>query len=219
MDELFLKNLAQQLRKPEGEMGLKVGSNMNTGNELMNRVTLQHVKAEARDNILEIGMGNGFFVKELLSIDPSIHYTGCDYSELMVQESIKNNHNWIDQHQAQFIQTSADQLPFEAQHFNKVFTVNTIYFWEDPRVELKEIHRVLKPHGTFILTVRSEEAMKSIPVTQFNFTLYNQVQLLELLSSAGFNVTNVIVQPEPERELFDGKMVKLDSWVFCCKAV
>jgi tRNA G46 methylase TrmB len=45
----------------------------------------------ANDSILEIGMGNGNFVKDLFEINPDITYVGCDFSEKMVEESTKNN--------------------------------------------------------------------------------------------------------------------------------
>ena len=214
-----MKQFAKQLRKPEGEMGKKVGEQMNSGNELMNRTTISNLKAEANDTILEIGMGNGKFVKEILDVSASIRYVGCDYSELMVQEASANNSIGIENNQAQFIKTTADKIPFDNAFFNKAFTVNTIYFWENPNLELTEIRRVLKKRALFILTVRSLESMKSIPITQYNFTLYNQEQLTELLSNNGFKLTKFINLPEPSRELFNGEKVKLDSWIFCTEVL
>jgi ubiquinone/menaquinone biosynthesis C-methylase UbiE len=218
MDQDTMKQLAQQLRKPEGEMGKKVAEQMNSGNELMNRTTLTYLNACANDSILEIGMGNGKFVKDILAIDPSINYVGCDYSNLMVQEASVLNASWIANKQAQFIQTTADVIPFQDKHFSKAFTVNTIYFWEDPNKELAEIHRVLTRGAKFVLTVRALESMKSIPVTQYNFTLYNQEQLVHLLTANGFKVKEVVELAEPARELFNGSKVKLDSWIFCTEA-
>ena len=132
----------------------------------------------------------------------------------MVQEAATNNLPGIENNQAQFIKTKADQIPFDNGFFNKVFSVNTIYFWENPNLELTEIHRVLKKGALFILTVRSLESMKSIPITQYDFTLYNQEQLTELLSNKGFKLTEFINLPEPPRELFNGEKIKLDSWIF-----
>lgn len=214
-----MKQFAQQLRKPEGEMGKKVGEQMNSGNEIMNRATLTHVDAQDQDSILEIGMGNGFFVKDILSIASSIHYVGCDYSALMVQEASQLNASWIEHKQAQFIHTPADRIPFEDHHFNKAFTVNTIYFWENPNTELTEIHRVLKNGGTFILTIRSEESMRSIPITQYNFTLYKQAAIEQILQRNGFLLEKFIVQPEPDREIFDGQKIKMESWIFKTRVI
>lgn len=38
-------------------------------------------------------------------------------------------------------------FPFGDEGFDRLFTVNTIYFWEDPAHTLSEVHRVLKPGG------------------------------------------------------------------------
>ena len=79
------KALAAQLRQPEGEMGQKVGNLMNDGNRPMNLQTLAALDAKKGEHILEIGMGNGAFVKNILSIDPTLRYTGIDFSPLMVE--------------------------------------------------------------------------------------------------------------------------------------
>lgn len=219
MDEQAMKQFAQQLRKPEGEMGKKVGEQMNSGNEIMNRATLKTVNAQAQDRLLEIGMGNGFFVKDILSIDSSIQYVGCDYSSLMVEEASMLNASWVKDKQAQFIHTPANRIPFQDNYFNKAFTVNTIYFWKDPAVELNEIHRVVKNGGSFILTVRSEESMKNIPVTQYNFTLYPKDRLEQLLHHNGFELEELIIQPEPEREIFNGQKISMESWIFKTRVI
>ena len=124
MDEETQKQIAQQLRKPEGEMGIRVAEEMNLGNRWMNRRTLESLNAANGDNILEIGMGNGFFVKDILSVDNTIKYTGCDYSALMVEEARKLNKQFVENGQAQFYFSNADSLPFDSEKFNKIFTVN-----------------------------------------------------------------------------------------------
>ena len=78
--EYDTKTLAEQLRLPDGSLGIKVGENMNKGNRLMNLESIRQLNVTDNDNILEIGMGNGFFVKDILSLADNVHYTGCDFS-------------------------------------------------------------------------------------------------------------------------------------------
>ena len=147
MDEQFQKDLAAQLRQPFGDMGLEVAAHMNKGNAPMNRFGIRHLNLEAGDHILEIGMGNGFFVREMLDVHDSINYTGCDFSEAMVKEAEKLNREFLDKKRATFIHTTADKLPLEDNQFNKVFAANTIYFWSDPVSELAELRRVTRENG------------------------------------------------------------------------
>ena len=65
-DKPDFRTIASQLRLPEGAIGKEVGANMNKGNRLMNLEAIKHLGISENDNILEIGMGNGFFVKDIL---------------------------------------------------------------------------------------------------------------------------------------------------------
>ncbi|MDB5272748.1 MAG: SAM-dependent methyltransferase [Chitinophagaceae bacterium] len=218
MDEKSLQQLAQQLRKPDGDLGKKVGENMNASNALMNTLTIEELHLQNNDCILEIGMGNGFFISTILALDPSVSYYGCDYSELMITEATALNKKLVDTGQVQFVLSSADHLPFESHSFDKIFTINTIYFWSNPSEELTEIHRVLKPNGKFLLTVRSKYTMENIPVTQFGFKLYSKELLMDLLNTTGFEVINVLEKEEPEME-FSGHKVQPITWIFSTRAI
>ena len=74
MEEEILKNIATQLRQPRGEFAVQVGERMNKGNLHINLFTLDALNLNGEENILEIGMGNGFFVKNLLNKYPKIKY-------------------------------------------------------------------------------------------------------------------------------------------------
>src|SRR5690606_35076608 len=106
---------ASQLRQPTGEFAIQVGENMNKGNLHINLNTIEALHLSADDHILEIGMGNGFFVKNILSVDHSIKYTGCDFSEIMVEEARKINEPFIETGHAEFNTADAHMLPFEAE--------------------------------------------------------------------------------------------------------
>ena len=87
----MFEHIARQLRKPEGDLGKVVAGKMSTGNQLINEWTIEALALAPHDNILEIGMGNGVFVKKVTSGDASIKYTGIDYSPLMIEMSTMQN--------------------------------------------------------------------------------------------------------------------------------
>jgi ubiquinone/menaquinone biosynthesis C-methylase UbiE len=207
MDEETLKAIAGQLRQPTGEYAIQVGEKMNEGNLHINLNTFEALNVVAGDHILEIGMGNGFFVKNILSTDNTIKYTGCDFSEIMVDEACKKNEIFIATGQAQFHLADAKDLPFEKDIFDKVFSINTIYFWENPQSVLAEIWRVLKPKGQVTISLRPKSVMEHYPFVKYGFKMFTKEDLKELMSKNNFTVVDTIEKEEPEIEL-NGELTK-----------
>ena len=127
-----LRELAAQLRKPQGKVGIEIGQVMNKGNALLNDWAIEELALGANDHVLEVGMGNGYFVNKILEKDETIRYTGYDYSTLMVEEAKTINSSYGATGKARFILGDADDLPFDEDEFSKILTVNTIYFWSKP---------------------------------------------------------------------------------------
>jgi ubiquinone/menaquinone biosynthesis C-methylase UbiE len=212
MDESSLQQIAAQLRHPHGEAGIQTGEWMNRGNVHINNDTLKILDATAADNILEIGMGNGFFVHKIVEKDKSIQYTGADFSEVMIKEAQRINTVWINNGQAQFVLTDVTSLPFKDNGFNKVFTINTIYFWGDAVKILAQIKRVLQPNGKLIITLRPKRQMKNYPFTKYGFTMFSKEEVEKLLIENGFTNVHAHEMQEPDFEL-NGEMVKMESLI------
>ncbi len=206
MTEEQYKGLAAQLRQPHGEFGLQVGNNMNVGNVHINKKTIELLDLSANDRVLEIGMGNGFFVKDLFSVEPSIHYTGLDFSPLMIEEANKLNQAFMQEGKVNFHLGSADALPFEEDSFTKIFTINTLYFWEDPVKILAELHRVLKTDGELFISIRPKEIMQHYPFVKYGFAMYTKEEAAALLEKNGFQVIAAIETDEPEQQIGEIKI-------------
>ncbi|QHT67265.1 class I SAM-dependent methyltransferase [Rhodocytophaga rosea] len=212
MDEEQIKAVARQLRQPYGEAGIQVGEKMNESNAHINLFTIEQLQHQAHDRILEIGMGNGFFVKDILSNYPSVRYVGCDFSEVMIGQAQKLNEVFVKNGQAQFISAGACNLPFEKESFDKIFTVNTLYFWENPATVLAQIKQVLKPGGLLVMGIRPKHIMESLPFTKYGFTMYNKEDVTELLANNGFTITNIFEKEEPLQTIA-GYSYKMESLI------
>ncbi|WP_284464358.1 class I SAM-dependent methyltransferase [Chryseobacterium sp.] len=184
MEKEELKILAQNLANPQGEKGIEIGEMMNATNIGMTLESIRTLLIEDNQHILEIGHGNAGHLKSLLNLAQDLKYTGVDISETMHNEAKKLNKEF--QTKADFVLYEGKKLPFEDQTFDKIFTVNTVYFWENPVEFLNESYRVLKDNGTFVLTFGQRDFMEKLPFTAYDFTLYNNDEMEELVSQSHF---------------------------------
>lgn len=182
----FKSALARNLRQPKGLLGKLVGVLMNKGNDFMNRYTINILKPEKDDHILEIGFGNGKYISEIAQKAHHGLVAGIDFSETMVKEAQKRNKALIKQGRVDIKLGEVSRIPFDNDSFDKVFTVNTIYFWPNPEADLKEIQRILRPNGKLIISFRSKEKMEKLAFTKNTFRLFEPNEVAQLLLNAGY---------------------------------
>ncbi len=214
MDDNALRQIAGQLRQPQGEAGVEVGRRMNVGNEIINRRAIAQLAVQPGDRILELGPGNGFFVGDIVSTDPTVRYVGCDFSEVMIEQANQLNAPFVASGQAVFVQRTEQILPFAENAFNKIVTINTLYFWDDPAAELAECRRVLEPGGQLIIGIRPRWIMEQMPFVAYGFQLYTPQQAADLVATHGFQLTALIVEPEPD-QLFFGEALPMETVLVC----
>lgn len=190
------QNIANQLSRPQGEEGIKVAENMHVNNGDMIRRTIDLLPFQDGDTVLEIGPGNGGYVPYLLSKAAQMRYYGIDISETMVQEALQHNAELVASGAAIFTLGNGQELPYADHFFDKIFTVNTLYFWKDPLKQLQEIRRVLKPGGRLGIGIRSRHCMEQMPFTQYGFELYDAAAARSLLEMAGFTVSELVEEKE-----------------------
>ncbi|OMQ10966.1 class I SAM-dependent methyltransferase [[Flexibacter] sp. ATCC 35103] len=190
MKQEELQAIASQLKHPTGEKGIEMGNMMNETNINMTHHSIQNLHIESGNLILELGHGNAGHVSFIFEQAENIKYYGLEMSELMFQEARQINRNFVSQKQAFFSIYDGNIIPFEDSFFNKIFTVNTIYFWQEPEKLLSEIYRVLQPKGIFCITFAEESFMKQLPFTQFEFDLYSTEKAEKLVQKTAFKIIN-----------------------------
>jgi ubiquinone/menaquinone biosynthesis C-methylase UbiE len=192
-----LKEIASQLNHPNGIKGIEIGNMMSETNAVMTSSTIDSLLISNNDYVLELGPGNGSHLSQILNKCATVKYVGLEISELMQKEAIKINQNYIDHHQATFYLYNGKIIPFANDTFDKVMTVNTIYFWQNPNEFIKEIYRVTKPNGLVSITFAEENFMKKLPFTKFGFQLYTIEKIEKLIYTTHFKIMNVLSKKEP----------------------
>jgi SAM-dependent methyltransferase len=183
-----LQAIASQLKHPKGEKGIEMANMMHETNINMTRHSVQNLKLKSEDVVLELGHGNAGHLEYVFNQAENLKYYGLEMSELMFQEARQMNRNYVSQKQAFFSLYDGNVIPFQDTFFDKIFTVNTIYFWENPEKLFSEIYRVLKSNGIFCLTFAEESFMKQLPFTKYEFELYSIEKALKLVETTSFKI-------------------------------
>ncbi|HEX6280167.1 MAG TPA: methyltransferase domain-containing protein [Pyrinomonadaceae bacterium] len=103
------------------------------------------------DTILEIGCGYGHSVPLICSKLGSGLMTAIDRSEKMVKAASEANQQHLDTGKVRILHCELLDSDLPSGHFNKIFLYNLNVFWMDPRDELAEVRRLLKPDGRFYI--------------------------------------------------------------------
>ncbi len=202
--------LGKQLKQPEGSLGKQIGKEMNKGNRYICLNSYQVLDPKEGNRILEIGMGNGFFVSELLEMAAELRYWGVDFSAVMVEEAIIINQHFIDSGSVHIQKASIASLPYASGSFDCITTTNTLYFWPNPQEDVLELIRVLEPGGKLLVGYRSKQCMDQLELTKHGFEKYEVEAVEQLLRGAGLQQVSTQRIKEPMLEV-DGTTLAMEG--------
>lgn len=138
-------------RRPEGEAGRAMLARMNESHAYLVDWGLACIELHAGDTVLDIGCGGGNTLARIAERVTEGHLVGIDYAETSVEASRAFNAALVAAGRMEILHGSVESLPFEDGHFDAVVTVESFYFWPNPEECLKEVARVVKKGGTFLL--------------------------------------------------------------------
>ena len=184
----------ENTRKPVGPGGKIMVAMMNIGHSAVARWGLQFLNAAPDAKVLDCGYGGGANIKRLLKKCPEGIVKGIDYSPVSVEKSKKVNEVAVTKRRCDVLCASVAELPFESEQFDAVTAFETVYFWPDLPQCFREVYRVLKPGGTFLIcnessgdTDKDERWTKLIG----GMTIYKDAELKAYLEQAGFHEVQI----------------------------
>jgi ubiquinone/menaquinone biosynthesis C-methylase UbiE len=203
---LLMAWLFQQVRKPSGWLGRRVVRAMNLSHATMTDWGLQQVTVPKNAAILDVGCGGGWTVRKLLALAPEGKVVGLDYSSASVAVSRDTNAHEIEAGRVQIEQGSVVALPFPDRSFDIVTAVETHYYWPDLPANVREVLRVLKPGGTFVLIAETYRGgpfrlLYGLVMPLLRAAFLSDAEHRHLLTQAGFT--------EVETKHLSGK-----NWIF-----
>lgn len=176
-------------RRPAGLGGKLMVRMMNVGHRALARWGLRFLLLSADAKVLDCGCGGGANIRTLLKKCPQGIVKGVDISDVSVTTARRVNRSAIADGRCAVWQGSVDELIFAADWFDAVTAFETVYFWPGLVPCFREVYRVLKPDGTFLIC---NECGGDIPGDEkwtqriSGMRIYKDTQLKAALEEAGF---------------------------------
>jgi ubiquinone/menaquinone biosynthesis C-methylase UbiE len=194
MDERAV-TLAGNPAKPQGELGAQMLQRMNRSHGPVTNWALDLLDLFGCDSALDVGCGGGATLARLSSRmrqGSGVSVTGVDYSEVSCEQSRERNAAEVESGRVRVVRASVDDLPFGDGSFDVVTTVESFYFWPDSERGLREVLRVLRPSGRFML-VADVYRRPGLPaetlenIARYEMTVLTPEGYEELLARVGFS--------------------------------
>ncbi len=195
MDQLKqeeLNEIESQLGFPQGDNGIEMAKMMNETNIIMTLETIKALDIHNNHQILEMGHGNCDHLNEILNKADHLFYSGLEISDTMYTEACRINKKMVSNKSASFHLYDGNSIPFKADTFDRIMTVNTLYFWKNPKDLLNELHRVLTPKGLAVITFAKSEFMEGLPFVQDKFNLYSNQKAKDLVSLSQLKLISIL---------------------------
>jgi ubiquinone/menaquinone biosynthesis C-methylase UbiE len=182
--------IARQGRRPHGWLGEIIGRIMAKETAIDNEVAIALLQIGSCDHVIDIGTSHGRSSGVMAAHADKGLVVGVDTSDVMLKIAANRNKAFIDRGRMRLENASSDSLPFADRSFDKAMAIHTLYFWNPPEPHLREIARILKPGGHFVLGFRpAEDATVTAKFPDRVYTFRTTAQVEALLDATGFSIT------------------------------
>jgi ubiquinone/menaquinone biosynthesis C-methylase UbiE len=185
----FAEMVTRQFGRPRGLLGALAGWRMGRTNTAVNELTLEQLDLQPGDRVLEVGFGPGVSIARAAELARDGFVAGVDASSAMVRAASRRNRRLVEAGAVELRLGTVEALPYPEESFDKVFAVNTIYFWADPAACLTAMRRALKPGGALAIGFRARQFFP--PGAMPGACLYSEEEVERLLTESGIRDVHV----------------------------
>jgi len=184
------------------------GDEMEDHHSDITEQTIALMDLQPGDRILDLGCGTGWASRRLARIAASGEVVGIDVADEMLRRAgqasagIRN---------VRYLWGSAENIPAEDNHFTKVLSVESFYYYADQRKALDELHRVMAPGGRLFILINlykdNHYSLRWVSELKVSVQVRSESEYVALLQQCGFRQVEARRIPDrsPSPEEYSGK--------------
>ena len=169
---------------------------------------LDRMRLAPEDNVLDLGCGAGWLARLIAEQLPEGRVVGIDVSDEMIRRARRNNSGLEN---TMFVVGEAEEIPWDANFFTRVISIEAAYYWPNPQAALREIYRVLREGGSAWLLINyyrdNAHAHQWRDALKVPVHLLSSAEWAKLFVEAGFSEVKHerIPDPTPVPEKYEGR--------------
>jgi len=166
---------------------------------------------KSSDRVLDLGCGSGWATRLVAKRFRPKKIVGIDISEEMVRLAAQHSEGIAN---IDFHQGAAEKIPLPDASVDKIFSIESFYYWPDQMAGLKEAKRVLAPSGKLFILINlykdNHYSLRWADELKVPVHALSKAEYVELLTKAGFTGAEAQSIPDnsPTPDEYSGKWFK-----------
>jgi ubiquinone/menaquinone biosynthesis C-methylase UbiE len=163
------------------------------------------------DRVLDLGCGSGWATRLVAKRFHPKKIVGIDISDEMVRRAAQQSKGVTN---IEFLHGAAEKIPLPDASIDKIFSIESFYYWPDQMTGLKEAKRVLAPGGKLFILINlykdNHYSLRWADELKVPVHALSEAEYIELLTRAGFKDAEAHRIPDnsPTPEEYSGKWFK-----------
>jgi len=142
------------------------------------------LEVSEEDRVLDVGCGTGFATSGLLKHTRNIE--GLDQSEHQLAKAREKDE--LDS--VEFVRGDAENLPYDDESFDAVWSSGSIEYWPNPVEALREARRVVRPNGRVLIVGPRRPSNRLLAALADSIMLfYDEKEATLMFEKAGWSET------------------------------
>ena len=173
--------------------------------------TLPIMNVQPGDRVLDLGCGSGWATRLIANRFKPKKIVGIDISDEMVRRAEEQSQGIAN---IEFKHGAAEKIPAADGSFDKIFSIESFYYWPEQMAGLREAGRVLAPGGKLFILINlykdNHYSLRWANELKVPVHTLSEAEYIELLTKAGFADVEAKRIPDgsPTPEEYSGKWFK-----------
>jgi ubiquinone/menaquinone biosynthesis C-methylase UbiE len=187
------------------------GDDMENHHSDITNQTLALMDLQPVDRVLDLGCGTGWASRRMARIVTAGEVVGLDVADEMLHRAEQAS---SDVKNVRYLWGSAEKIPAPDNHFSKVLSVESFYYYADQGKALDELRRVLTPGGRLFILINlykdNHYSLRWVEELKVPVQALSESEYVVLLSRHGFQDVEAHRIPDrsPTPEEYSGKWFK-----------